>query len=537
MKSSFSTRVADDDGAARKRARYEPTGLLPAILACCEAHSPHVDATEIASFLQGSGASLAELEASGAEELSQQVASVWAAKLLLQVSAPSYSSRTAQRPRLSAASPYGAAGACSSAAGCGGAADLHSTAAAPTSAAHKALRVEAGLGSPPCTSEEERSRCDDVDSASDHEPDRRTAGAGGGDGGDGGGGGGGVGGYAAAATRTSFHREPLEELEEEAAGERCGGVGAEADGADADDDAFDELADGYDDGYGKGGGGKQSRRLVWTDSLHRAFEAAVAQLGSESARTRDARPASPPTGPPRDARARPPRLTRVRAFAPAQLPPCPSLLRIGLSVSDAKPQAIQQLMGVDGITTRNIKSHLQVRPRAPATPSPVSLPPLPEHLTHTHTGTHARTRTHAHAHTHTRGQCLGRTLPHTHIHAAAHLFHPPRRTRSHAPSLPPPPPRAIRRRASRRVARLRSRRSTGYACTSSRRTRRASSSPRRRGSARSRTTTTTTTTTTPRLASSSSRSSCGRRRCSSRRRRTAVSRRSSRARRWAAWAS
>ncbi|KAJ1623910.1 hypothetical protein T492DRAFT_599236 [Pavlovales sp. CCMP2436] len=80
------------------------------------------------------------------------------------------------------------------------------------------------------------------------------------------------------------------------------------DGADyqgADSGAADSLFDA--------GKSKQSRRLVWTDELHRRFEEAVAKLGSEN----------------------------------------------------AKPQAIQQLMNVGGITTRNIKSHLQVPCRFP----------------------------------------------------------------------------------------------------------------------------------------------------------------------------
>mmetsp|Transcript_18520 Transcript_18520/g.62050 ORF Transcript_18520/g.62050 Transcript_18520/m.62050 type:complete len:295 (+) Transcript_18520:114-998(+) len=68
---------------------------------------------------------------------------------------------------------------------------------------------------------------------------------------------------------------------------------------------------------------KQTRRLVWTDDLHRRFEDAVAKLGSEN----------------------------------------------------AKPQAIQQLMNVEGITTRNIKSHLQkYRLRLQKHPSHSSLP-------------------------------------------------------------------------------------------------------------------------------------------------------------------
>ena len=60
-------------------------------------------------------------------------------------------------------------------------------------------------------------------------------------------------------------------------------------------------------GDGDDGDGAGSKRLVWTEELHLRFEHAVSQLGTEN----------------------------------------------------AKPQAILRLMGVAGITTRNIKSHLQ----------------------------------------------------------------------------------------------------------------------------------------------------------------------------------
>ncbi|KAG8460895.1 hypothetical protein KFE25_010646 [Diacronema lutheri] len=239
--------------AKRPRETDRRAELLPTILRHCELHSSHIGLQDIAAFLESDEVSAEYYDAHSAEEISHHIASIWAAKLLLQVGSGSSASsgvHTAHRQRVDLRAGVAAS----------------ARVAVATGVLHSAGDDAAPCSPQPASDEGERS-CEDMDSASDVETMRHTDGA---------------------DARVDLHIDV--------------GHGDLADGDDGELDAG--LAGEF---YGGGKGSKQSRRLVWTDDLHRRFEEAVAKLGSEN----------------------------------------------------AKPQAIQQLMNVEGITTRNIKSHLQ----------------------------------------------------------------------------------------------------------------------------------------------------------------------------------
>lgn len=210
--------------AKRQRETDRRSELLPAILRHCELHSPHISLQDIAAFLESGDISADYYDAHSAEEISHHIASVWAAKLLLQVGTSlSSGTHTSHRQRVSPGASTGA----------------------PTTATMQSADDEAGIAraSAPHSHEEARS-CEDMDSASDIETIRNTDNI---------------------ATRLDLHIDI-----------------DHGDGADGDDCDADGMMGGGEY-YGNAKCSKQSRRLVWTDDLHRRFENAVAKLGSESA--------------------------------------------------------------------------------------------------------------------------------------------------------------------------------------------------------------------------------------------------------------
>lgn len=221
--------------AKRPREADRRSELLPSILRHCELHSSHIGLHDVAAFLESGDISADYYDAHSAEEISHHVASIWAAKLLLQVGTSSSSGAHASHRQRVGSSAHTAGPAAS-------------TAAAVTTATMHSADDEAGpvpAGCSPHSDEEGRS-CGDMDSASDVDTMRHADGA---------------------DARLELHHLDL---------------GNGADGADAEDCDPDGGAGGACDFYG-GKCSKQSRRLVWTDDLHRRFEDAVATLGSESA--------------------------------------------------------------------------------------------------------------------------------------------------------------------------------------------------------------------------------------------------------------
>mmetsp|Transcript_21391 Transcript_21391/g.57552 ORF Transcript_21391/g.57552 Transcript_21391/m.57552 type:complete len:359 (+) Transcript_21391:92-1168(+) len=238
-------------GLKRARDTQRRAELLPAIIHHCEQHAPQVGLKEIISFMDDADLSEDYFDEHSPEEISHHIASVWAANLLLQVGThtKSYAAIDPAPQRRRVAPPPPTVG------------DRRET-----------LVSEVGLPdahrAPDSPRRSDGANTSDVDSASELDTTRL---------GD---------------SRTTA---PIDV---------CHGEG-DVDDADGEHTMMGAASA---DGAGTGSkGGKQNRRLVWTDDLHQRFEEAVATLGSEN----------------------------------------------------AKPQAIQQLMNVDGITTRNIKSHLQ----------------------------------------------------------------------------------------------------------------------------------------------------------------------------------
>lgn len=247
------------DGSAARLA------LLPDVLRLVESQTPHITHAEVHNFFSSADVSDAYFEENDADAIASHIASVWAAKLLLDVG---------------------------SSMGSGAGAGV-----GPTPARHHHHHHALSSTSPDSPLDSEEGGASDMDSASDGDALRMA-------------------------------------------------------------DAHDALHAGRDDTSGSAGKAKQSRRLVWTEDLHRRFEDAVAKLGSESARGRPA-PRAPAARPAARAAGARRSLALALTWRPARRACAarPPFRR----AADAKPQAIQQLMNVDGITTRNIKSHLQVR--------------------------------------------------------------------------------------------------------------------------------------------------------------------------------